>query len=125
MARLTSWDDARFAKLIADQIVIPATEDVLAEAQRTCPRRDGDLARSLTYEIDVSGAEVVGTVYTDMPYAPYVHEGRGPVEAPPGGVLGPLPSPYPRFVKRVAAAEGQPWLREALRSAQPWPVQGR
>lgn len=122
MAGLTRWDESRFAAMVADRIVAPLTEDVLAEARRTCPRRDGELARSLTYRVDVQGAEVVGTVYTDVPYAPYVHEGRGPVEARRGGVLGPLPAPYPRFVRRVAAAEGQPWLLESLRSAQPFPI---
>lgn len=122
MARLTRWDEGRFAELVADRVVTPVTEDVLAEARRTCPRRDGALARSLTYRVDVRGGEVTGTVYTDVEYAPYVHEGRGPVEARPGGALGPLPAPYPRFVRRVAAAEGQPWLLESLRSAQPFPV---
>lgn len=122
MARLTRWDEARFAALIADRVVTPVTEDVLAEAKRRCPRRGGELERSLTYRVDVRGGEVTGTVYTDVEYAPYVHEGRGPVEARPGGALGPLPAPYPRFVRRVAAAEGQPWLLESLRSAQPFPV---
>lgn len=122
MARLTRWDETRFAALVADRIVTPMTEDVLDEARRRCPRRGGDLERSLTYQVDVRGPEVVGAVYTDVEYAPYVHEGRGPVEARPGGVLGPLPAPYPRFVRRVAAAEGQPWLLESLRSAQPFPV---
>lgn len=125
MARLTSWDEARFVALVADRIIAPATEEVWAEARRTCPRRDGDLARSLTYRVDVQSSQVAGTVYTDAPYAPYVHEGRGPVEARPGGALGPLPAPYPRFVRRVAAAEGQPWLLESLRAAQPWPVRER
>lgn len=119
---LTRWDQTRFAALVADRIVTPMTEDVLAEARRTCPRRDGALARSLTHRVDVRGGEVSGTVYTDVDYAPYVHEGRGPIEAAPGKVLGPLPGPYPRFVRRVAAAEGQPWLLESLRSAQPYPV---
>lgn len=122
MARLTSWDSTRFAAMVADRIVAPATEAVLSEARRRCPRRGGDLEQSLTYRVDVRGTEVIGAVYTDVEYAPYVHEGRGPVEAGPGRVLGPLPAPYPRFVRRVAAAEGQPWLLESLRSAQPFPV---
>lgn len=122
MARLKSWDDTAFAALVADRVVTPLTEAVHAEARRTCPRRDGALARSLTYRVDVRGGEVTGTVYTDVEYAPYVHEGRGPIEAAPGRALGPLPAPYPRFVRRVAAAEGQPWLLESLRRAQPYPV---
>lgn len=120
MARLTQWNSTLFAALVADQIITPVTEAVLDEAKRTCPVRTGDLRDSLTYQVDVQGQKITGVVYTDAEYAPYVHEGRGPVEAAPGKVLGPLPAPYPRFVRRVGPARAQPWLLEALSAARAW-----
>lgn len=120
MARLKKWDEAAFARLVADEIVQPLTDEVLARAQQTCPVRGGELARSLRSQVEVTSSKVTGAVYTDVEYAPYVHEGRGPIEAAPGRVLGPLPAPYPRFVRRVGPAEGQPWLREALEAARSW-----
>jgi len=84
-------------------------------ALRTAPERDGDLWKSQKFKVWTEGTRVRGWVYTAIPYAPYVHQGRGPVQARPGKVLGPLPSPYPRFVRRVRAAAAQPWLVDALK----------
>ncbi|MER6610226.1 HK97 gp10 family phage protein [Streptomyces sp. NPDC000927] len=119
--RLVQFDERALQRLVEEHVKEIA-EDVLSEARRTCPRRDGALARSLKAEVESERGRVTGRVYSDLEYAAIVHEGRGPVEAKPGKVLGPLPGPYPRFVRRVGPAKGQPWLLEALKRAQPYPV---
>lgn len=121
MARLIRFNDAAFRRMVTDHVE-DITEDVYNQARVTTPYRTGDLESSIRRRVDTTGDTITGTVYTDLEYAVYVHEGRGPVRARPGGVLGPLPPPYPRFVKRVGPADAQPWLFEALRDAQPYPV---
>nr|WP_267887821.1 HK97 gp10 family phage protein [Streptomyces sp. NBRC 109706] len=125
MARLTRMNDAELRRIVADH-VRQLTADVLAEAERTTPGSGrGELQRSHHMDVDDSGPVIVGRVWNSAPYAIYVHEGRGPIRAKPGKALGPLPPPYPRFVRRVRGAAGQPWLVEALERAQPYPVRRR
>lgn len=113
-------------KEIVEEHVLDLTIAVLAEARRTCPvgkgPTSGDLRASLDAEVDEVNGRIVGRVFSDLEYAMIVHDGRGPVVARPGRVLGPLPSPYPRFVRRVRAAPGNPWLLNALKSVSPYPV---
>lgn len=121
MARLIRFNRRELMRM-TEEHVEELTADVLRRARITCPLDTGELRASLESDVRSSGTEVVGTVGTRLEYAAYVHEGRGPVRARPGGVLGPLSAPYPRFVRSVGPAEGQPWLYEALRDAQPYPV---
>lgn len=121
MARLIRFNRRELQRM-TEEHVEELTGDVLRRARVTCPRDTGELRASLDSDVQSSGSRVVGTVGTRLEYAVYVHEGRGPVRARPGGVLGPLPAPYPRFVRSVGPAEGQPWLLQALQSAQPYPV---
>jgi len=114
---------------IVEEHVLDLTIRVLEEARRTCPVGKGPdagaLKASLDAEVDEVNGRIVGRVFSDLDYAMIVHEGRGPVRARPGRVLGPLPQPYPRFVRRVRAAPGNPWLLEALKTVSPYPVEGR
>lgn len=113
-------------KRIVEEHVLDLTIRVLEEARRTCPVGKGPsagaLKASLDAEVDERGDRIIGRVFSDLEYAMIVHEGRGPVRARPGKVLGPLPTPYPRFVRRVKAAPGNPWLLNALKTAQQYPV---
>lgn len=122
---LTYYNPAELDSIVEDY-VLDLTIAVLAEARRTCPigkgPRAGELKRSLDAEVDHVNGRVVGRVFSDLDYAMIVHEGRGPVRARPGKVLGPLPAPYPRFVRRVKAAPGNPWLLQALKTVSPAPV---
>lgn len=132
MARLIRFDERELLNLVEDN-VRDYTRAVFVEAVRTCPvgpsssrRRDGSrpgrLRDSLDWEVERRASRVIGTVGTSLEYALYVHEGRGPVRARAGSVLGPLPTPYPAFVRRVGPADGNPWLLRALQRAQPFPV---
>lgn len=47
------------------------------EAKMKAPRDTGDLARSITSKVETSGANVEGTVFTPLEYAPYVEYGTG------------------------------------------------
>lgn len=123
--RLVEYDPREMRRIVEDH-VLAATGAVLTEARRTCPvgrgPNAGALRDSLDADVDERGDRIIGRVYSDLDYALIVHEGRGPVRARPGRALGPLPSPYPRFVRRVRAAEGQPWLLDALKAMSPYPV---
>lgn len=125
---LTEYNPAELREIVENH-VLDLTIRVLEEARRTCPvgkgPRAGELKRSLDAEVDEVNGRIVGRVFSDLDYAMIVHEGRGPVRARPGRVLGPLPQPYPRFVRRVKAAPGNPWLLTALKTVSPYPVEGR
>lgn len=116
----------REVREIVENHVLDLTIALLAEARRTCPVGKGPgagaLKESLDAEVDERNGRVIGRVFSDLEYATYVHDGRGPVRARPGKALGPLPQPYPRFVRRVKAAKGQPWLLNALKTVSPYPV---
>ena len=46
-------------------------------AKQNAPKDTGALRRSITSEVNISGADVVGIVYTPLEYAPYVEYGTG------------------------------------------------
>lgn len=122
---LTYYNPAELTAIVEEH-VLDLTIRVLEEARRTCPVGKGPgagrLKASLDAEVDERNGRVIGRVFSDLDYAMIVHEGRGPVRARPGKVLGPLPTPYPRFVRRVKAAPGNPWLLNALKTVSPYPV---
>jgi len=122
---LVEYNPAELTRIVEEH-VLDLTIRVLEEARRTCPVGKGPTAgllkASLDAEVDQRGDRIIGRVFSDLEYAMIVHEGRGPVRARPGKVLGPLPQPYPRFVRRVKAAPGNPWLLNALKTAQQYPV---
>lgn len=93
---------------------------VLREAQARCPVDTGKLRRSIYMIEAVRGPDgelsVIIGAGSEVPYATYVHEGRGPIRARPGGVLGPmtLGGRPGQFRRSVGPAQGQPFLRDAL-----------
>jgi HK97 gp10 family phage protein len=46
-------------------------------AIQNAPKDTGALRRSITSEVNMSGADVVGIVFTPLEYAPYVEYGTG------------------------------------------------
>ena len=46
-------------------------------AKQKAPKGTGELRRSITSKVEVDGADVVGTVFTPLEYAPYVEFGTG------------------------------------------------
>lgn len=46
-------------------------------AKENAPQGNGDLRRSITSKVEVSGDELQGVVYTPLEYAPYVEYGTG------------------------------------------------
>lgn len=47
------------------------------KAKENCPSKTGELRRSITSNVEVGSAEIVGTVSTNLEYAPYIEFGTG------------------------------------------------
>lgn len=84
--------DSLFRKLdnISDTGSYVATMNKLCRkvertAKEFCPRKTGNLKRSITHEVDVSGRDIVGVVGTNTEYAPYVEFGTGKFAAEGNG----------------------------------------
>lgn len=55
-----------------------SAEIVKASAKRKAPGNDGDLRKSIKSKVSVKGNRVLGEIYTNLNYAPYVEFGTGP-----------------------------------------------
>jgi HK97 gp10 family phage protein len=53
-------------------------------AKQKAPKGNGDLRNSIQHKIEAEGDELVGVIYTNLLYAPYVEFGTG-IEAEDGG----------------------------------------
>lgn len=51
---------------------------IQSEAKLLCPVSDGELRQSIRTRIEQQDEKVIGTVYTNVKYAPYVEFGTGP-----------------------------------------------
>lgn len=47
------------------------------EAKKKAPKQTGELKRSITSEVENTGQEIQGKVFTPLEYAPYVEYGTG------------------------------------------------
>lgn len=61
-----------------EKIVGRQMKRVQSAARLMCPVHDGELRRSIQMKTENIGGCVVGTVYTNKKYAPYVEFGTGP-----------------------------------------------
>ncbi|MFC1418734.1 HK97 gp10 family phage protein [Streptacidiphilus cavernicola] len=129
------WNEPELRELLTGRTgavvthISEVTEQVLVAAQAICPRRSGATAASLHAEVEVVGDLVIGRVGSDSPVVGWLEEGTGlygprhqwitPIRA---RVLGPLPSPYPRFIARSRGMRAQPFLKRALEIGSPYPV---
>jgi hypothetical protein len=79
--------------------------------------RTGVLRSSIKHElVHRESGNITLHVGSNVDYALIVHEGRGPVFAKPGGVLGPMPGIGYR--KWVGPAAPRPFLTTAMRSVR-------
>ena len=62
---------------VIEQRVDRACQLVENEGKRNCPVDDGTLRASITHTVERTNTNIVGTVGTNVEYAPYVHEGTG------------------------------------------------
>lgn len=78
-------------------------------------RHKGEYRNS--FSVESTDSQV--TVYTDLKWAKYVEEGRGPVEAKDGGVLCFEVNGETIFAKRVSAYEGRHDIPKVINSVEP------
>lgn len=59
--------------------ILQATKNVQRDAKMLAPVKDGTLRNSIKAEVTEKKNKVIGRVYTNIQYAPYVEFGTGPV----------------------------------------------
>lgn len=107
-------------------------------ARGLAPVDEGPLRASIRVEMRYTSRTVKAWVYTPLEYGLYVHEGTG-IYGPKGQPIRPRRGRFlvfearnarttPRgrgnlvFARQVRGQRPQPFLREALKTASPWPV---
>ena len=104
-------------RVIHDAMVEGMTRTGLAlerAAKAAAPVKTGTLRRSITSTVSASARSYIARVGTNVPYAIYVEEGRGPIVAGPGKVLRFEIGGVVFFRKRVGPARAQPFMKNAL-----------
>ena len=71
------------SKKVGEDIVLRAVHNaakkvVQADAKRLAPGNNGELRNSIKTRVKMDGNKVIGEVYTNLHYAPYVEFGTGP-----------------------------------------------
>jgi HK97 gp10 family phage protein len=85
-------------------------------AKQKAPKDTGNLRRSITSEVEHTGDNVIGTVFTPLQYAPYVEYGTG-LFAEGGGGRTDVPWSYQDDKgdwHTTSGMEPQPFMRPAL-----------
>lgn len=100
------------------------TRRAVNEAKRRCPVDTGLLRSSITGAVTVSATRVTGRIGTNVQYARYVHDGRGPIVPRRRRFLRFKPKGSNTFVyaRRVGPQPANPFLLEGLRAASPYPA---
>lgn len=91
-------------------------EIIKNSAKKKAPKDTGALRRSITYEVESSSSEIVGTVFTPLEYAPYVEYGTG-LFAENGNGRKDVPWLYKDDKGKTHITSGQhpqPYMRPAL-----------
>lgn len=80
-------DNNEFVKSIENatlKIVLEAARNmekacllVERDAKKNCPVDQGILRASIQYDVNFNENEIVGSVFSNLEYAPYVHQGTG------------------------------------------------
>jgi HK97 gp10 family phage protein len=91
-----------------------ATLAVESDAKARVAVKTGNLRRSITSTARASAGGVEGRIGTNTPYARYVEEGRGPIDAGEGRVLRFEIGGEVLFRRRVGPAAARPYLRPAF-----------
>jgi hypothetical protein len=95
----------------------------------------GKMRSEINGETSIKGKRIIGRISSPAKYSMWVHEGRGPVYPKKAQALRFKPKkgrPQGRgargskggyvFAKRVGPYPGNPFLTDALKEGQPWPV---
>jgi HK97 gp10 family phage protein len=93
---------------------------VEGEAKKKAPKDNGELRRSIQHEVQNSGGDIVGVVFTPLEYAPYVEFGTG-LYAEDGNGRQDVPWCYQDDEGEWHSTRGQkpqPFLRPALHENQ-------
>ena len=80
------------------------------QAKKETPVRTGTLRRSITSN---PVTPTLGVVGTNVPYARWVHNGRGPIVAPPGKALKFVIGRQVIIVRSVGPAKANPFMKRA------------
>lgn len=83
-------------------------------AKRLAPVDSGRLKSSMASEVEMEAETIIGTVGTNVSYAPAIEYGRGAIQADPGEVLHFFVEGEEVFTTSVDAAPAQPFLRPAF-----------
>lgn len=97
--------EAQLEKIVGQQ-----AKRVQAAARLLCPVHDGELRQSIMTQTEKVGDQVIGTIYTNKKYAPFVEFGTGPKgEADHSGI-----SP----VAAVSYSQSPWWIHESQVDAE-------
>ena len=89
---------------------------LVAEAVKKAPKGNGELRRSIKFKIENTDDEIIGVVYSNLLYAPYVEYGTGK-EAENNGGRQDVPWHYQTDDGKWHSTRGmkpQPYFRPAL-----------
>ncbi|MCI1959697.1 MAG: HK97 gp10 family phage protein [Clostridia bacterium] len=102
--------------LAIKQCINDCCQDVANSAKEKCPVDDGPLRASIKHKVEKDKNKFIGTVGTNVEYAPYVHEGTG-LYAKEGNGRKEVPWTYKTADGHFYKTSGQhpnPFLQEAV-----------
>ena len=112
---INKLDDEKFEKKLISGLN-KACRVVEREARVNCPRKTGNLKRSITHEVKREGWSLDGYVGTNVEYAPYVEYGTGKFAENGNGRKTPWSYADEKTGETIwtAGQKPQPFLRPAL-----------
>lgn len=115
-----SLNIGRLIAEIMPDAILAALEDACQlienDAVDRCPRDDGTLRASITHSVEQEGSRFIGSVGSNLEYAPYVHEGTG-IYAKDGRGRQNVPWVYRDVEGQFHSTKGQhprPFLQQAV-----------
>lgn len=78
IAKFRKLSDVTQRDIVSKAVHNAAKKVVQADAKRLAPGNNGELRNSIKTRVKMDGDKVIGEVYTNLHYAPYVEFGTGP-----------------------------------------------
>ena len=78
IAKFRKLSDVAQRDIVSKAVHHTAKTIVQADAKRLAPGNNGELRNSIKTRVKMDGDKVIGEVYTNLHYAPYVEFGTGP-----------------------------------------------
>ena len=78
IAKFRKLSDVAQRDIVSKAVHHAAKTIVQADAKRLAPGNNGELRNSIKTRVKMDGDKVIGEVYTNLHYAPYVEFGTGP-----------------------------------------------